>query len=144
MYSTCTFNKNENEDVLKHFIENNDCTSFEISANQLENISSSFDDKIFAYRFFPHKRKEGFLFPCCKNKFHNCYQRRKKIKKHDFKSIFFVFIAQFLVAVLNGFTIGVNQLHAEMIANMVSKLNVKNLEYALEIRLAVKCVIITI
>ncbi len=128
IYSTCTFNKNENEDVLKHFIENNDCTSFEISANQLENISSSFDDKIFADRFFPHKTKgEGFFISVLQKTSSTIVtSEEKKIKKHDFKKHFFSFLSpNFLVAVLNGFTIGVNQLHAEMIANMVSKLNVK-------------------
>ncbi len=61
LYSTCTFNEKENEDVVARFISENDATSERVSLQKEWNITEREKDGAYSYRFFPHLTKgEGF------------------------------------------------------------------------------------
>ncbi|HON51648.1 MAG TPA: rRNA cytosine-C5-methyltransferase [Bacteroidales bacterium] len=61
IYSTCTFNEIENEDVVSDFIAQTGATCKQISFFQDWNITEHEKKGAVCYRFFPHKTKgEGF------------------------------------------------------------------------------------
>lgn len=62
IYSTCTYNLEENEENVKWMIEELGAEALSIDIEDKWNIMPSFVDGIIAYRFFPHKTKgEGFF-----------------------------------------------------------------------------------
>jgi 16S rRNA C967 or C1407 C5-methylase (RsmB/RsmF family)/NOL1/NOP2/fmu family ribosome biogenesis protein len=62
LYGTCTYNIEENENVVKFIIENLDAESIPIDISAFEGISLSLNRNIHAYRFFPHKTQSEGLF----------------------------------------------------------------------------------
>ena len=61
IYSTCTFNEKENEDVVSRFIAENNATCEKVSLKPEWNVTEREKDGAISYRFFPHKTKgEGF------------------------------------------------------------------------------------
>ena len=61
IYSTCTFNERENEDVVSRFIAENNAKCEKIALQQEWNITEWEKNGAISYRFFPHKTKgEGF------------------------------------------------------------------------------------
>lgn len=63
MYSTCTYNLEENEHNVQWLCDELGADNLPVNIEGEWNISPSFIDGIFAYRFFPHKTKgEGFFF----------------------------------------------------------------------------------
>lgn len=61
IYSTCTFNERENEDVVSRFIAENNARCEKIALQQEWNITEREKNGAISYRFFPHKTKgEGF------------------------------------------------------------------------------------
>lgn len=61
IYSTCTFNEIENEDVVNDFIEKTGASCNTVDCKPEWNITEHEKNKALCYRFFPHKTKgEGF------------------------------------------------------------------------------------
>lgn len=61
IYSTCTFNEKENEDVVSRFISEKNAICERIPLQEAWNITEREKNGVFSYRFFPHKTKgEGF------------------------------------------------------------------------------------
>jgi NOL1/NOP2/sun family putative RNA methylase len=66
IYSTCTFQTRENEEQLSDFIINNNARSFPIEIENEWNLevteTPAGKEKLYGYRFYPHKLKgEGFF-----------------------------------------------------------------------------------
>ena len=89
IYSTCTFNLEENENNIDWILENNpDFESIKINTNPhwniLENKITKEDKLLYSYRFYPHKLKgEGFFSACLRkkeneNEFHSNYKSKPR------------------------------------------------------------------
>ena len=62
IYSTCTFNPEENEENLKWLAKNNAIESIRIPLQENWNVDEIETNGLFGYRFLPHKVKgEGFF-----------------------------------------------------------------------------------
>jgi 16S rRNA C967 or C1407 C5-methylase (RsmB/RsmF family)/NOL1/NOP2/fmu family ribosome biogenesis protein len=62
VYSTCTFNREENEDNIRYITETFHAEALPLSVDAGWNIACGADDRHPAYRFFPHRTKgEGFF-----------------------------------------------------------------------------------
>lgn len=62
IYSTCTYNETENENNLIKFRAENDFESLKLQLDESWNVSETYKDNLFSYRFFPHLTKgEGFF-----------------------------------------------------------------------------------
>lgn len=62
VYSTCTYNRCEDEDNARWIAAELNADFMEIPIKSEWNISPSFDDRVKGYRFFPHKTSgEGFF-----------------------------------------------------------------------------------
>lgn len=60
IYSTCTYNRNENEEVVLKLAERTGAEFIEMPVDPSWGISPALDDRVTGYRFFPHKtRGEG-------------------------------------------------------------------------------------
>lgn len=70
IYSTCTFSKQENEDIIRYLVENYAMTSLQIPLLPEWNIiesqeSQTTGENIFGYHFYPHLTTgEGFFVAC--------------------------------------------------------------------------------
>jgi 16S rRNA C967 or C1407 C5-methylase (RsmB/RsmF family)/NOL1/NOP2/fmu family ribosome biogenesis protein len=62
LYGTCTYNIEENENVIRFIVDNLGAESIPVDISTFEGISSSLDKNIHACRFFPHKTKSEGLF----------------------------------------------------------------------------------
>ena len=62
IYSTCTYNTSENEHNAQWAINELDAEFIEVDVDLAWGITNSYDDKVKAYRFFPHKTKGEGLF----------------------------------------------------------------------------------
>ena len=62
IYSTCTFNREENEENIRHLIEHLDVEVLPVSIEDDWKISGAVDESFPVYRFYPHRIKgEGFF-----------------------------------------------------------------------------------
>jgi 16S rRNA C967 or C1407 C5-methylase (RsmB/RsmF family)/NOL1/NOP2/fmu family ribosome biogenesis protein len=62
IYSTCTYNKIENEDNLLKFRKECDFESLKLNIENEWNITETSTENLFGYRFYPHKTEgEGFF-----------------------------------------------------------------------------------
>lgn len=62
VYSTCTFNRDENEENALWIARELDAEFVAIDVEPAWNITSAFDDEAIGFRFFPHKTEgEGFF-----------------------------------------------------------------------------------
>lgn len=62
IYSTCTYNLGENEENVRWIQDELDAEILSVETKDEWGITSSMEDDIAAYRFFPHKTKgEGFF-----------------------------------------------------------------------------------
>lgn len=69
IYSTCTFNPEENEENLKWLAENNSVESIRIPLSEDWGIEEIEHKGLFGYRFLPHKVKgEGFFLTLIRKK----------------------------------------------------------------------------
>ena len=69
IYSTCTFNPEENEENLKWLAENNSVESIRIPLQESWGIDEMELNGLFGYRFLPHKVKgEGFFLTLIRKK----------------------------------------------------------------------------
>lgn len=82
IYSTCTFNPEENEENLKWLAENNEMESIRIPIQENWGIEELETNGLFGYRFLPHKVKgEGFFLTLIRKKEGNhSYPIPKKLK----------------------------------------------------------------
>jgi 16S rRNA C967 or C1407 C5-methylase (RsmB/RsmF family)/NOL1/NOP2/fmu family ribosome biogenesis protein len=82
IYSTCTFNPEENEENLKWLAENNDFESIRIPLQENWGIQEMEINGLFGYRFLPHKVKgEGFFLTLIRKKDgNNSFSIPKKTK----------------------------------------------------------------
>ncbi len=63
LYSTCTYNADENIDNVKWIAENFDCNSETVELPAEWGVETIENDKVVGYQCFPHKVKgEGFFF----------------------------------------------------------------------------------
>jgi 16S rRNA C967 or C1407 C5-methylase (RsmB/RsmF family)/NOL1/NOP2/fmu family ribosome biogenesis protein len=62
LYATCTYNCEENENVVRFIVENLGAESIPVDISAFEGIAPSVDKNIHACRFFPHKTKSEGLF----------------------------------------------------------------------------------
>jgi 16S rRNA C967 or C1407 C5-methylase (RsmB/RsmF family) len=70
LYGTCTYNIEENENIVKFIVENFGAESIPVDIplaageekSRYKGISLSLDKNVYAYRFFPHKTKSEGLF----------------------------------------------------------------------------------
>ena len=78
IYSTCTYNSQENEQNIRYLVEKYDLEYIEIPIDESWGIRKT----ELGYRFFPHLLKgEGFFIACLRKKGHS---KPKKIKKNIF------------------------------------------------------------
>ncbi len=69
IYSTCTFNPEENEENLKWLAENNEVESIRIPLQEKWGVDELEINGLFGYRFLPHKVKgEGFFLTLIRKK----------------------------------------------------------------------------
>ncbi len=69
IYSTCTFNPEENEENLKWLAENNEIESVRIPVQEEWGVDVLERNGLFGYRFLPHKVKgEGFFMTLIRKK----------------------------------------------------------------------------
>lgn len=62
IYSTCTFNRRENEDNIEWLTDNFDCVDAGVDVPQEWNIETSNSSGVRCFRFWPHRIKgEGFF-----------------------------------------------------------------------------------
>ncbi|MBK7694025.1 MAG: hypothetical protein IPI30_06820 [Saprospiraceae bacterium] len=67
IYSTCTFNKLENEDRISNFISDGNFESIKITEIDGIDLISSHENNVHVYKSFPHRNKgEGFSFSILK------------------------------------------------------------------------------
>jgi len=72
VYSTCTFNREENEENIRYLVEQFEAEVLPVAVKDDWHISSAIDESFPMYRFYPHKTKgEGFCLallrkPDCK------------------------------------------------------------------------------
>lgn len=62
IYSTCTFNRHENEEMVSYLVDNFDAESIAIDMPHKWNITPGIDTPHHCYRFMPHKTKGEGLF----------------------------------------------------------------------------------
>jgi len=82
IYSTCTFNPEENEENLKWLAENNSVESIRIPLSEDWGVEEIEHKGLFGYRFLPHKVKgEGFFLTLIRKKEgNNSYPISRKTK----------------------------------------------------------------
>jgi 16S rRNA C967 or C1407 C5-methylase (RsmB/RsmF family)/NOL1/NOP2/fmu family ribosome biogenesis protein len=79
IYSTCTFNREENEENIAHLIEQLGAEPLSISFNEDWLISNAICSPIPACRFFPHKTKgEGFFLSVLRKSSEGTNERERK------------------------------------------------------------------
>ncbi len=87
IYSTCTFNLDENENIVRHMIDNFGAEVVEIEQLKLNNVIGTIGDNFPSYRFIPGKvRGEGQYIallrkPGEQTEFKNKKNKNKKPKK---------------------------------------------------------------
>ncbi|HET6244746.1 MAG: rRNA methyltransferase [Bacteroidetes bacterium] len=86
IYSTCTWNEQENENNIKNIVGSNDLSSVRIPLQKqwgvVETKTDVDNELIYSYRFYPHKLNgEGFFISCLKKAGINDEVYGKKIKK---------------------------------------------------------------
>lgn len=62
IYSTCTFNRHENEDIVKLICQSYGAETIDMNFPDNWNISCGLDPKLHCYRFLPHKTNGEGLF----------------------------------------------------------------------------------
>jgi NOL1/NOP2/fmu family ribosome biogenesis protein len=86
VYSTCSYSKEENEEILDWVLENFNCKSLPIQIKDEWNIVKSVSDKFKAtgYRFYPDKTKgEGLFVACLKKQEGNYFHFSKKAPRQS-------------------------------------------------------------
>ncbi|NJN41236.1 MAG: rRNA methyltransferase [Flammeovirgaceae bacterium] len=88
IYSTCTYNEDENENNLLNFANERDPEFLELSLHDGWGMDKVTKDSVIGYRFFPHKIKgEGFFISVCRKKVSENDPMLKPTGKNSFSSI---------------------------------------------------------
>lgn len=77
IYSTCTFNREENEDILRHMASRYGAEPVHIAVPDGWGIHPALDDTFPAYRFFPHLLRGEGLFMAVLRKPHDAAATRR-------------------------------------------------------------------
>lgn len=83
IYSTCTYNREENEDNVRWMIEELGAEVLPVNIDEGWGISPSYDEDVACYHFFPHKTKgEGFFMAVLRKTSTESpiYQKKRKDK----------------------------------------------------------------
>lgn len=83
IYSTCTFNRQENEEIINHIIEEYGAETVEIAVNPDWNISPGIGTTAHCYRFMQHRTRGEGLFIAVLRKpgqYQGCAVKAKKGK----------------------------------------------------------------
>ncbi|MDL2251747.1 RNA methyltransferase [Odoribacter sp. OttesenSCG-928-J03] len=132
IYSTCTYNKGENEEIIKWLTENFDAES--ISIDHAYPPIVSIDSPIHAYQFYPHKiggegffvgvvqKKGGSIYPTkrekSKIKSSRTLQLPEEVKKMiDPESDYYTYIYKNIYGIIPA-------MHADFVSELESGLNV--------------------
>jgi 16S rRNA C967 or C1407 C5-methylase (RsmB/RsmF family)/NOL1/NOP2/fmu family ribosome biogenesis protein len=87
IYSTCTYNQNENELNLLKFKNSEDFHSVQLEIKAEWNITETKVEDIYSYRFYPHKTKgEGFFISVLKKE-EGPSAKHPKTKKQVFEKL---------------------------------------------------------
>lgn len=83
IYSTCTYNKEENEDNVQWICDELGAEVLPLDVPEEWAIANSYTDGVSAFHFFPHKTKgEGFFLAVLRKKENHdsgsCYSRKKE------------------------------------------------------------------
>jgi NOL1/NOP2/fmu family ribosome biogenesis protein len=82
LYGTCTYNTEENENLIKFIVENLGAESIPVDISAFKGISPSLDRNIHACRFFPHKTEsEGLFLSLIRKNGELKHSNTKKIKQ---------------------------------------------------------------
>jgi NOL1/NOP2/fmu family ribosome biogenesis protein len=90
IYSTCTYNRTENEENVKWLTKQGlECVKIEIPLPQKgSEIIEVEENDVIAYRFFPHKTKgKGFFLTCMQKKAGKPIQKHRIHKKTAFENL---------------------------------------------------------
>lgn len=96
IYSTCTYNKDENEDNIQWIIDKFGAESLEIAVDPNWGIMNGFTEQAYTYRFMPHKTKgEGFFVSILRKPGNTSSQevgktKRRKVKDNNTKKKAFI------------------------------------------------------
>lgn len=87
IYSTCSFSKEEDEDILNWICTNLDATGIRLAVNPEWNIveSTTNSPSAFGYRFWPNKLKGEGFFICCVRKQSGCEPARRHTRNRKFE-----------------------------------------------------------
>lgn len=87
IYSTCTYNRDENEDMIDYIVSNCDAESIDMHFPAEWNIHSGVDTQHNCYRFMPHRTDGEGLFVCVLRKgVSDPLQSRDRFLKNKLKS----------------------------------------------------------
>lgn len=86
IYSTCTFNRQENEEMVNYIIDNYDAESIEIQTEDNWNIAKGIDTPYHCYRFMPHRTNGEGLFVAVLQKAGNPTDTKIKSNKKKSKN----------------------------------------------------------
>lgn len=93
IYSTCTFNRKENEEIIEYMINEFGAESIDLKIPKEWNIQCSINSPIHGYHFFPHRtRGEGLFLAVVRKPEEEQYRplkptTKKKGKKESFLAI---------------------------------------------------------
>lgn len=82
IYSTCTYNRDENEDNVLWMKSEFDAEDLRLDIPPEWGITAAYDENIHAYHFFPHKVKgEGFFLSVLRKKEGELHRKKDSSKK---------------------------------------------------------------
>lgn len=82
IYSTCTFNRAENEENLKWLCDEHEAEHVSIDASQFPEVTTDIVNGVGGYRFYPHKTKgEGFFMAIVRKSDDEPQQRMAKNRR---------------------------------------------------------------
>ena len=134
IYSTCTYNLQENEENVRWMIEEWGADNIAVPVESSWNISPSFADDITAYRFFPHRTKGEGLFVAVLRKPGEVdspgLSRKQKKKSASFLkdtspyTPYLQHAQQFEFASRNSYIVALPKAHADTIRQLDERLNI--------------------
>lgn len=87
IYSTCTFNAEENEQMVDYILDNFDAECVDMQISDSWGIRKGLDDNKFCYRFMPHiTRGEGLFLAVLRKGDAPCSDRSENLRKRAVKN----------------------------------------------------------
>ena len=130
IYSTCTFNRAENEDIIEHIVAAYGAEPLEISVEEEWGVHGAAVGQNPCYRFLPHKVRGEGLFMCVLRKPEQAAMRPLSVKK--IKPVRPSFPAEvrnwltgdYALSEVNGVVRAVSQAHAQVVDFLCDNLRV--------------------